>query len=98
MESAVLFRAAFFSILQYSIGKNSVFLKIGPHSAFDGSARQILTQESSKASYISTLIRNQDCVKSLLFAVGKLYTLQMSIDLKALILNGSCLSDLPVYS
>lgn len=42
-------------------------------------------------------IRNQNCAESLLSAVGKLYTLQVPIDLKALLFTGSCLLDLPVY-
>lgn len=97
MESPVLFRAAVSSILQHPIGKNPVFLEIGPHSALAGPLRQILTQESSTAPYTSALIRNQNWVESLLSAVGKLYTLQVPIDLKVLIPTGSCLSDLPPY-
>lgn len=97
MESPVLFRAAVSSILQHPIGKNPVFLEIGPHSALAGPLRQLLTQESSTAPYTSALTRNQNCVESLLSAVGKLYTLQVPIDLKALIPTGSCLSDLPPY-
>lgn len=97
MESPVLFRAAVSSILQHPIGKNPAFLEIGPHSALAGPLRQILTQESNGAPYTSALIRNQNCVGSMLSAVGKLYTLQVPIDLKALIPTGSCLSDLPPY-
>lgn len=97
MESPVFLRAAFSSILKHQIGKNPIFLEIGPHSALSGPVRQILTQESSRAPYTSAMIRNQSCVESLLSAVGKLYTLQVPIDLKALIPTGSCLSDLPPY-
>ena len=97
MESPVLFRAAFSSILQHPIGKNPVFLEIGPHSALAGPSRQILTQESVTAPYISALIRNQNGVESLLSLVGKLYTVQVPINLKALIPTGSCLPDLPPY-
>ena len=93
MESPVFFRAAFFSILQHQIGKNPVFLEIGPHSALAGPMRQILTQESSRAPYISALVRNQNCIESLLSAVGKLYILQVPINLKALITSGSLRSD-----
>ena len=97
MESPVLFRTAFSSILQHPIGKNPVFLEIGPHSALAGPVRQILTQESKRAPYTSALIRNQNCVESLLSAIGKLYTLRVPISLKALMPTGSCLSDLPPY-
>lgn len=97
MESPVLFRAAFSSVLRHPVGKNPIFLEIGPHSALAGPLRQTLTQESRSAPYISALIRNQNCVESLLSAVGKLYTFQVPVDLKALIPTGSCLSDLPPY-
>ena len=96
LESPVLFRSAISSILKHLVGKNPVFLEIGPHSALAGPLRQI-TQESSVAPYISAMIRNQDCVESLLSAVGKLYTVSVPINLKALVPNGSCLSDLPPY-
>ncbi|MCJ1357758.1 MAG: hypothetical protein MMC33_007754 [Icmadophila ericetorum] len=97
IESPVLFRAAVSSILLHPIGKNPVFLEIGPHSALAGPLRQILSQESNSAPYISTLIRNQNCAESLLSAVGKIYALQVPVNLKALIPIGSCLSDLPPY-
>ena len=93
MESPAFFRAAFFSILWHQIGKNPVFLEIGPQSALAGPMRQILTQESSRAPYISALVRNQNCIESLLSAVGKLYILQVPINLKALIPSGSLRSD-----
>ena len=97
MELPVLFREAFSNILQHPIGQNPVFVEIGPHSALAGPIRQVLAYESSRAPYISTLVRNENCVESLLSAVGKLYTLQVPIDLKALVPTGSCLSDLPPY-
>lgn len=97
LESPVIFRAAFKSILQHPVGKNPIFMEIGPHSALAGPVRQNLTQESSRAPYTSTLIRNQNGVESLLSAAGKLYTLHVSINLKDLIPTGSCLSNLPPY-
>ena len=97
LESPVLFRAAVSNLLQHPIGKNAIFLEVGPHSALTGPLRQIYTQESRSNPYISALVRNQDCVESLLSAVGKLWTHQVSIDLNALISTGSCLSDLPSY-
>ena len=97
LESPVFFRAAFSSILEHSTGHNPVFVEIGPHSALAGPLRQILAHESSRAPYTSTLVRNQNCVGSLLSAVGKLYTLQVPIHLEALSPTGYCLSDLPPY-
>ena len=97
LECPVLFRAAFSSILQHPIGQNCVFVEIGPHSALAGPLRQNLAQESTSRPYTSALIRNHNCMESLLSTVGKLYTLQVPIDLEALIPTGSCLSDLPPY-
>lgn len=97
LESPVLFRAAVESILQHSIGQNPVFLEIGPHSGLAGPLRQILTLGSSTAPYVSAMIRNQNCMESFLSTVGKLYTLQVAVDLKSLIPSGTCLPDLPRY-
>ena len=97
MESPVLFRAAILSILRHPIGRNPVFLELGPHSALSGPLRQILNYESSRAPYASALARNQNCTESLLLAVGKLWALQVPVDLKVLIPSGSCLSDVPPY-
>ncbi|KAL8747869.1 MAG: hypothetical protein Q9190_000317 [Brigantiaea leucoxantha] len=97
LESPVLFKEAVSSILQHPVGRSAVFLEIGPHSALAGPLRQIFTHKSTTAPYISAMVRNQSCVESLLVAVGKLYALRFPIDLQALIVTGSCLSDLPRY-
>ena len=97
LESPVLFKGAVSSILRHSIGTSPLFLEIGPHSALAGPLRQTLTQESSKAPYVAAMIRNRNSIESFLSAAGHLYTLQVPIDLKALIPGGSCLSDLPRY-
>lgn len=97
MESPVLFKAAILSILQHPVGRNPVFVEVGPHSALAGPLRQILNQESIMAPYTSTLVRNQDCIESLLSTVGHLHTITVPVDLKAVIPTGSCLSDLPPY-
>jgi acyl transferase domain-containing protein/SAM-dependent methyltransferase len=97
LERPVMFRGAVSSILQHPVGKNPVFLEIGPHSALGGPLRQILAQESSRAPYTSALSRNQNCVESLLSAIGMLWTLQIPISLDELVPTGLCLSDLPPY-
>ena len=97
LESPVLFKAAVCSILEHPIAENCAFLEIGPHSALSGPLRQILTQKSCRVPYASTLIRNQSCVESFLSSVGKLWSLQVPIDLEALIPSGECLSGLPSY-
>ncbi|EFE31625.1 polyketide synthase, putative [Trichophyton benhamiae CBS 112371] len=97
LESPVRFREAVMAILKHEIGKNSVFLEVGPHGALAGPLRQIFTQASSSAPYISTMARNQDCTASFLAAIGALHSLNVGIDLKPLFPTGSCLPDLPRY-
>ena len=97
LESPVLFRSAISAILQHQIGKHALFLEIGPHSALAAPLRQNLTQGSNTILYTPTMIRNRNCAESLLSAVGKLHTLQVPINLKALIPVGSCLTNLPPY-
>lgn len=97
LESPVRFREAVTGILNHEIGKNAVFLEIGPHSALAGPLRQIFTQASSPPPYVSAMTRNQNCIGSFLTAVGKLHSLNVPINLEALFPTGSCLPDLPRY-
>ena len=97
LESPVRFREAVTAILNHDIGKNAVFLEVGPHAALAGPLRQIFTQASSSVPYVSTMTRSQNCTSSLLTAVGKLHSLNVPINLKALFPIGSCLPDLPRY-
>ncbi|KAK5137353.1 hypothetical protein LTR08_008931 [Meristemomyces frigidus] len=97
LESPVRFREAVGVILNHEVGKNAVFLEVGPHSALAGPLRQILTQSSSPAPYVSAMMRGQDSMTSFLTAVGKLHSLNVTVDLTALFPIGSCLPDLPRY-
>ena len=97
LESPVLFRSAVSSILKSEVIKNQAFLELGPHSALAGPLRQILTSESSKASYIPSLVRRQDSVENLLQAIGKLYMLHIDMDVTSIASDGSCVKDLPCY-
>ncbi|KAI1379651.1 fatty acid synthase S-acetyltransferase [Hypoxylon crocopeplum] len=97
LESPVRFREAVTSLLKHDVGKDAVFLEVGPHSALAGPLRQIFTEVSSPAPYVAAMARNQNCISSLLTAVGKLHSLNVPIDLKALFPKGSCLPDLPRY-
>jgi acyl transferase domain-containing protein len=97
LESPVRFRGAVTEILKHYKDQQAVFLEIGPHSALQGPLRQIQSDNSSSWAYVSALTRNQHSVESFLTALGKLYALNISIDLKTLIPNGSCLPDLPRY-
>jgi acyl transferase domain-containing protein/NADPH:quinone reductase-like Zn-dependent oxidoreductase len=98
LERPVLFKAAVQAILKSTAIKNPVMLEIGPHSALSGPLRQILTAASSTAPYLPSLMRRQSSVENLLQAIGKLYTLHVALDFKALAPAGSSLvPGLPCY-
>ncbi|KAL8869580.1 MAG: hypothetical protein Q9174_004171, partial [Haloplaca sp. 1 TL-2023] len=97
LESPVLFRAAITSLLRHEVGKNAVFLEIGPHSTLAGPLRQIMTNESANSAYVSSMLRDQDCTESFLTAAGKLYALRAPINPRSIVATGSCLPDLPRY-
>ncbi|OTA56526.1 fatty acid synthase S-acetyltransferase [Hypoxylon sp. EC38] len=97
LESPVRFREAVTSLLKHEVGENAVFLEVGPHSALAGPLRQIFTEVSSPAPYVAAMARNQNCISSLLTAVGKLHSFNVAVDLNAVFPTGSCLPDLPRY-
>ncbi|KNG85249.1 putative polyketide synthase [Aspergillus nomiae NRRL 13137] len=97
LESPVRFCEAATAILKHDVGKNAVFLEVGPHGALAGPLRQIFTQASSPAPYVSVMARNQDCTATFLSAIGALHSLNVNVNLEALFPTGSCLSDLPRY-
>ncbi|KAI0010191.1 fatty acid synthase S-acetyltransferase [Xylariaceae sp. FL0662B] len=97
LESPVLFQSAVSSIMRHEVGKDAVFLEIGPHSALSAPLRQILTKNSSPSPYVPIMLRNRDCMESFLNGIGKLYTLHVSMDLSALFPIGITIKDLPTY-
>ncbi|KAI0900051.1 fatty acid synthase S-acetyltransferase [Annulohypoxylon nitens] len=97
LESPVRFREAVTSLLKHEVGQNAVFLEVGPHSALAGPLRQIFTEVSSPAPYVAAMARSQNCISSLLTAVGKLHSLNVPINLEAVFPSGLCLPDLPRY-
>ncbi len=97
LESPVLFNGAVAGLLRHFSGQDIVLLEIGPHSALAGPLTQIMSETPNSARYVPTIIRNQNSVENFLSAVGKLFTFDIPIDLKALFPTGSCLPDLPRY-
>ena len=95
LESPVLFSRAVASILKHI--QNPAFLEVGSHGALAGPARQIFAEASASPPYVSTMVRNEDCVESYLKAVGQLFELNIPIDYEALTPAGTCLPDLPRY-
>ena len=76
---------------------NRLFLEVGPHSTLAGPIRQLVGEMGLKCQYIPTMIRGQDCQKSLLSAFGQLYQTGLPLDLATLIPRSKVLSDLPAY-
>lgn len=98
LERPVLFNSAVSSSIKKHIGPSKqVFLEVGPHSALAGPLRQILTANSSSASYIPTLVRKANSTESWLSALGQLFAQHVPFDLQALMPTGNALSDLPAY-
>lgn len=96
LESPVLFNSAVSCLLKHPVGKNPIFVEVGPHSALAGPLRQILAHNSSSAPYAGLMLRQQSCVESFLSAIGTLFTLNIRIDYRALI-PGRYLPGLPPY-
>ncbi|KAL8818356.1 MAG: hypothetical protein Q9223_002991 [Gallowayella weberi] len=75
----------------------TIFLEIGPHSALAGPVRQIIQQRSKDVHYVSTLVRNEDAIKSLLTTAGELWICNATIHLGVVNLRGHLLTNLPTY-
>lgn len=86
-----------------------VLLEIGPHAALKGPLEQILKSLGKPATYVPSLLRNEDSVKSLLHLAGTLFAINAEIDMAAVnatdadpltgpALTHGCLAvDLPAY-
>ncbi|GKZ38794.1 type I Iterative Polyketide synthase (PKS) [Aspergillus brasiliensis] len=98
LESPVLFRAAVSALLDH-FDDNVAFLEVGPHAALAGPVRQILTSRGSAnpVPYIAAMSRGENCVETFLTALGKLFQLNVPVNLHALYPSGSCLPGLPRY-
>lgn len=97
LESPVMFSTAVTALLDSDVGKKAFFLEIGPHSALSGPLRQIAAEKSLAVPYASAIVRKQNCVESMLTAVGKLFTQNVPVDFAALFPQGATLPDLPRY-
>ena len=92
----VLFNSATNKLLQDQ--QNNVFVEVGPHSTLAGPLRQICSNARSPNAYIPTMLRNKNCMESLLSAFGQLYQQGIFIDFEPLVPSGKALTDLPRYS
>ncbi|KAI1488819.1 hypothetical protein F5X96DRAFT_684632 [Biscogniauxia mediterranea] len=96
-ESPVLFKSAVTDLLSHPDIKNPVFLEIGPHAALAGPLRQIMARENKPAPHVPTLARRANGVESFLSALGRLFTLHVDVNFKALMPTGTTMPDLPRY-
>ncbi|KAK3293714.1 uncharacterized protein B0H64DRAFT_434836 [Chaetomium fimeti] len=60
-----------------------VLVEIGPHAALKGPVEQILKSIGKPATYVPSLQRNEDGVKSLLQLAGTLFAINADIDMPA---------------
>ena len=95
LTSPVKFDSAVRRILQRQ--RNNVFLEIGPHSTLAGPLRQICSDFGLDCPCIPTMLRNQDCVDTLLSAWGQLHQQGIPLSFGSLTQGGSVLPDLPSY-
>jgi acyl transferase domain-containing protein len=97
-DSPVLFNTALEKLLETRSSTNPpLLLEIGPHSALAGPIRQILKAAKSGASYVPTLVRNENATCSMLNAAGQLFLKGVKLDFRALNPGGQVLTDLPRY-
>ncbi|KAI1125429.1 hypothetical protein F5Y10DRAFT_284293 [Nemania abortiva] len=99
-DHPVLFHTAVEKLLKtYPFSQDgTVLLEIGPHSTLAGPIRQILKATGSNAYYIPTLERNKNETRSMLAAVGDLFSQRVStINFGAMNPKGKTLHDLPHY-
>lgn len=100
LESPVLFDSAVRAMLG-NLPSNAVLVEIGPHAALKGPLRQIIQANCSSTTppaYISTLVRKEDSMRSLLTAVGQLYSSGCDVNFGQVNPEGPILTDLPLYS
>ena len=95
LTSPVRFDPAVQRMLQHQ--QNNVFLEIGPHSTLAGPLRQICSEVGADCLYIPTIIRNNNCVETILSAWGQLYQQGIPLSFEPFTRGGSTLSDLASY-
>jgi hypothetical protein len=101
LEAPVRFLEASRAMLQSASAKDGgILLEVGPHSALSKPLEEILASlgDSSAPSfqYLSTIVRGQGVVESLLSSVGRLFQESASLDLSSWRISGKLLDDLPV--
>ena len=97
LESPVLFSTAVKQLL-HERPEGNLFLELGPHSALAGPLRQIFRASDANPPYISALLRDKNCIQTLLAAAGQLHMYSVNVDLRAVSPGDKVLTDLPTYA
>ena len=75
-----------------------VFVEIGPHSTLAGPIQQICAAADISSNYVPTMLRERDCIESILSAYGQLYQMGITFDFGTIAEPSKILTDLPTYS
>ena len=98
LESPVLFYSAIQEILNEP-HQARLFLEVGPHSALSGPLRQIFKAigPTDPPTYVPTMLRDTNCTRSLLTAIGKMHLQGVPINFDAVTRCETVLTNLPNY-
>ena len=96
LTSPVLFCTAVEAVLDRH-PQHKIFLEIGPHSALRAPLRQIFKHSRAQASYIQTLVRDQNSTERVLTTIGELYLHTVPTRFSAMHPGGTVLTNLPIY-
>ncbi|KAG8526400.1 Type I Iterative PKS [Bacidia gigantensis] len=107
MINPVQFQSAARKLLQAGGDRSNtvdILLEIGPHSALQGPIKQIINESgTTRASYIPTLVRNQNAIHTCQAMIAMLTQAGYPTNLQAvnspeLSTSGKMLSNLPIYA
>lgn len=98
LELPVLFDPATQALLS-QLPQDSVLVEIGPHSALAGPLRQIFhaAVPSNPPTYIPSLVRGKDVIRSVLSATGQMHAQGVPIRFDAITSGTAVLTSLPPY-
>src|SRR5437667_9824839 len=97
MESPVWFYQGFNCLLRSEIGRDAIYLEIGPHSALARPIKEIYRAQNASNPYVSVLTRGSNGVVSFLSCVGELYSRGVNISYPLPSIRPKALHDLPLY-
>lgn len=97
LESPVWFNQGFTSLLESDVGKDAIYLEVGPHSALAGPIKQIYRAQNASNPYLSVLTRGSNGLVSFLSCVGELYSRGVNITYPLPSIKPKALYDLPLY-